>query len=336
MQSASASFIYNDLSGLNSIKQQSRTDEAAALMTVAQQFESMLIEQMLKSSRAASDLINPDGFMKSHAHDTWREMHDQQLALTLSSQGGLGLADQLIDQWRSQLSPSGNSLPSQIQPLADMTRAQVLRPPAITLAKPAAMAPLPASVEPIEPIEPPMSLTQAAPDSVDHLPTQVVDFVGRVWQQAKQTAEQLGLDARYLVAQAALETGWGQHMIQTSEGGNSHNLFGIKAHRDWQGPQAEVMTHEYRHGVRLQQQDRFRVYDDYQHSFADYVAFLQSNPRYEQALASTHNGKQYVQALQQAGYATDPKYADKIHRLAQGASLNQAIAWFEEAGHVAS
>lgn len=324
-----SSFVYHDVGALHSIKLQARQDELGALHTVAQQFESMLLEQMLKTSRDTLELINPDGLMSGHSASTWQEMHDQQLALTLSSQGGLGLADALVDQWAAQLKLGGKELPDEVVDLPQQMRPQVQRAPMIQARV------RPESVVNAAPMQSPTPTVAAALDTepmVDQpdMPAHVLNFVAKLWPDAQQVAEELGLDPRFLLAQAALETGWGRHMIRTQEGSDSHNLFGIKSHRDWQGPSATVTTHEYRQGVRLQQQDGFRVYDNYQHSMQDYVAFLRSNPRYQQALAQTDNGADYAHALQQAGYATDPRYAQKIISLAEGRHLNAAIARMQE------
>ncbi len=339
-----SSFVYHDLSALNDIKLQARQDEVAALHNVAQQFESMLLDQMFKTSRSTLEIINPDSLMSGHAASTWQQMHDQQMALTLSANGGMGLADALVDQWASQLGLSGKELPSEVQGLELMDRPRVLRAPELTAEQIAALqarqqasqrpsAQTPTSEVPVmlarsQAIESDQGLDQDLDQDLD-LPAHVLNFVAKLLPSVNIVAEELGVDPRFILAQAALETGWGRQMIRTQDGQNSHNLFGIKSHRDWQGPSAQVMTHEYRQGVRLQQQDGFRVYQDYEHSMRDYVEFLRSNPRYQQALASASDGHAYAQALQKAGYATDPRYAQKIISIAEGVNLNQALASLE-------
>src|SRR5690554_2543226 len=134
---------------------------------------------------------------------------------------------------------------------------------------------------------------------------------------AEKAAARLGVDPHYLVAQAALETGWGKLIIRGRDGSSSHNLFGIKTHGQWQGGSANVLTSEYRDGVRQQQRATFRSYESYEQSFDDYVDFLQSNGRYQQALARTGNADAFFRELQQAGYATDPRYASKVSQIAR-------------------
>lgn len=142
------------------------------------------------------------------------------------------------------------------------------------------------------------------------------DFVAVMLPMAEQAAQRLGVDPKYLVAQAALETGWGQRMQKDASGAVSNNLFGIKSH-GWKGKSGQSMTTEFVNGKEVRIKDSFRRYDSYAQSFNDYVDFLQRNPRYEKALQSTANADQFVRELQRAGYATDPDYAAKISRIAR-------------------
>ena len=115
-----------------------------------------------------------------------------------------------------------------------------------------------------------------------------------------------------LVAQSALETGWGRKVVQAVDGRSSFNLFGIKAGGGWNGESAAVNTLEYRDGIAALERASFRVYDSLRDSFDDYVDFLTSNPRYQQALEKVADARDFLRELQDAGYATDPDYADKI------------------------
>jgi len=119
------------------------------------------------------------------------------------------------------------------------------------------------------------------------------------------------MDTSVLLAQSALETGWGKHIPRHADGRSSFNLFGIKADRGWQGDSVGVGTLEYRNGEMRREQARFRAYETPADSFIDYVAFLRRNPRYGEALKS-RSGEEFIRGLQKAGYATDPRYADKI------------------------
>ena len=106
-------------------------------------------------------------------------------------------------------------------------------------------------------------------------------------------------------------------MIKGSDGASSHNLFGIKSHGCWQGDSAQVMTTEFRNGVAGKERAAFRSYDSWEQSFEDYVSFLETNGRYQQALGSTANPDSFFRELQQAGYATDPQYASKVSQIAR-------------------
>ncbi|QCO67698.1 flagellar assembly peptidoglycan hydrolase FlgJ [Luteimonas yindakuii] len=150
-------------------------------------------------------------------------------------------------------------------------------------------------------------------------------FVASIWGDAQKAARELGVDARALVAQAALETGWGRRMIQHGNGGTAHNLFGIKA-TGWKGERAAATTHEYSNGVRHTERAEFRAYGSPAESFADYVRMIKQNPRYRQALESGGDVRRFASALQRAGYATDPRYADKISSIANGPTLERALS----------
>ncbi|MGP0172391.1 flagellar assembly peptidoglycan hydrolase FlgJ [Pseudomonas sp. NCHU5208] len=152
------------------------------------------------------------------------------------------------------------------------------------------------------------------------------EFVATMLPMAEAAAEKIGVDPRYLVAQAALETGWGKSIIRTRDGDSSHNLFGIKAHGGWEGDSARVLTTEFKGGKAVKESASFRTYESYAHSFDDYVRFLQDNGRYEKALNVTENPERFVKELQQAGYATDPNYARKISQIARQMQTYQAVA----------
>ena len=143
-------------------------------------------------------------------------------------------------------------------------------------------------------------------------------FIEHLYPAAQKAAEQLGIDPKALLAQAAIETGWGKHMIHNTAGGNSHNLFGIKADRRWQGDRAMVDTVEYDQGLAATKKASFRVYDSFAESMQDYVNFVKHNPRYEEAVKQSQSPQNYFSELQKAGYATDPDYAKKVISVFEG------------------
>jgi flagellar protein FlgJ len=150
-----------------------------------------------------------------------------------------------------------------------------------------------------------------------------VAFIQSLLPAAQQAAAKLGLEPLALIAQAALETGWGQRMFKNTTGQNSNNLFGIKAQANWQGQVAVVDTLEYREGVAQKEKARFRSYESAEQSLHDYVDLIQSNPRYQAALSVASDTKAYFQRLQAAGYATDPNYAQKILSVLEGNSFKE-------------
>lgn len=156
-------------------------------------------------------------------------------------------------------------------------------------------------------------------------------FVASIWPHAEKAARELGVDPRALVAQAALETGWGRRHIKRDNGSSSHNLFGIKA-SGWKGESASAATHEYVDGQRQSQTARFRAYGSPAESFGDYVRMLKNSPRYQAALQAGSDVRGFAQGLQRAGYATDPGYAAKIAAIAAGPTIDRAVAAIGQAG----
>ena len=139
------------------------------------------------------------------------------------------------------------------------------------------------------------------------------NFIDKLWPHAVDAAAELGVSPHVLLAQAALETGWGKHQVRNSDGSNSYNLFNIKAGKGWQGERASSLTTEYVNGHATKENAQFRAYGSYAESFADYARMLKSNPRYAGALNQNTEG--FINGLQQAGYATDPGYVEKFRRI---------------------
>jgi flagellar protein FlgJ len=167
--------------------------------------------------------------------------------------------------------------------------------------------------------QPPLAPAKKAFSSQD-------EFVATMLPMAKAAAARIGVDPKYLVAQAALETGWGKSVMRADDGSSSHNLFGIKAGQSWQGGQARAITSEFRDGAMVKETAQFRSYDSYQDSFHDLVTLLQSNDRYKEVVKSADNPEQFVRELQKAGYATDPDYASKISQIAKTMNSYQNYA----------
>lgn len=363
---------FTDLNRLNQLKVGG--DSEQNIRKVAQEFESLFMNEMLKAMRQANAAFGEGNFMNSNESKTYQDMHDQQLAVTLSKEGrGIGLADVLVRQMSKikQASSRPNPFAQIEQPQTKTTdvaekvadsegfRDDVALLNRRRLAVPGKLAdrllagivpsagegegktlagsdwiPAQASAAPKDKgltlgssdafsgrriAQPPLAPGKAAFSSPQ-------EFVATMLPMAEAAAEKIGVDPRYLVAQAALETGWGKSIIRTRDGESSHNLFGIKTHNRWDGESARVLTTEYKGGKAVREAASFRAYDSYAQSFDDYVSFLQNNGRYEKALNVTENPERFVKELQQAGYATDPHYARKISQIARKMQTYQTIA----------
>lgn len=365
---------FTDLNRLNQFKVGGDTEQN--IRKVAQEFESLFMNEMLKAMRSANAAFGEGNFMNSNESKTYQDMHDQQLAVTLSKEGrGIGLADVLVRQMSKIRQPSSRPSPfAQIeQPVAAssetkadkvassegfrddvalLNRRRLAVPGKLADRLLAGIVPstgegegkalagndwIPAQTASTASkgqglslgnsdaltgrriAQPPLAPGKAAFSSPQ-------EFVATMLPMAEAAAEKIGVDPRYLVAQAALETGWGKSIIRTGDGQSSHNLFGIKSHNSWNGESARVLTTEYKGGKAVREAANFRAYDSYAQSFDDYVSFLQNNGRYEKALNVTENPERFVKELQQAGYATDPNYARKISQIARKMQTYQAIA----------
>jgi flagellar protein FlgJ len=415
--SASDSGAYTDLNRLNALKTGDR-DSEGNLKKVAQEFESLFVSQMLKSMRSASDVLAKDNPMNTPETKQYQDMYDQQLAVTMSKQGGgIGLQDVLMRQLskdkgvhpaasnngillksgdatsrnlssKDAAIADGSSTDSQTQGLkitglatqiaqrplwasrsvaadhrihvatiTDGVRNDVAALNSRRLALPTRLTDrLLAGIVPATP----SALAQAAQASttastagrtftgngdwtqapnlsaangtgrlmgraIAQIPlapgkktfASQDEFVATMLPLAKDAAARIGVDPTVLVAQAALETGWGKSIMRSQDGSNSHNLFGVKAQGGWQGAEARAITSEFRDGQMVKETADFRSYDSYADSFHDLVTVLQNNNRYQGVLKAADNPVQFVKELQKAGYATDPDYASKISQIAK-------------------
>ncbi|PWB39835.1 MAG: flagellar assembly peptidoglycan hydrolase FlgJ, partial [Rhodocyclales bacterium] len=158
----------------------------------------------------------------------------------------------------------------------------------------------------------------------NNVPAPAREFVNRLWSQAGEASRATGIPAHFMIAQAALETGWGRAELRFSDGTPTYNLFGIKAGRGWQGAVAEATTTEYVNGVAQKTVERFRAYSSYAEAFRDYASLLTSNPRYA-AVLNQQDAAGFARGLQRAGYATDPMYAAKLERIIGGQALRAGM-----------
>lgn len=314
-----------DTGGVNDLKQAAHQNSPEAVKGAAKQFEAMLINTLMKSMR---DATPQDGPMDSEQGKMFTSMLDQQLSQTMA-QRGIGLADVLTRQL------SGN-LPKPALGSSDNAAMQQ----ALGVGKDRDDSVLPFSRDRLASLMPSslnadthgrdsnlpinqMLMNADRNTSTDsdgrrrnqQRPAHVEAFQSKLAKEAEEASQTTGIPARFMIAQAALESGWGKHVINHRDGSSSHNLFGIKATSSWKGKTVQAVTTEYVNGVAQRKVEKFRAYDSYADSFRDYASLLRNNPRYEKVLASAQDMTGFAQGLQRAGYATDPRYAEKLTRI---------------------
>jgi peptidoglycan hydrolase FlgJ len=302
-----------DFKGLAELRRSATKDrnDDETLHKVAGQFEALFVNMMLKSMRQAS---LAEGIFDTPQTETYQEMADQQLAMDLSARGGLGLQDVIFRQLGGML--AGKPVVNETEqglPIDSVQRRSTL-PASDNLALlQKVIQSVPVNKNQTEVPVQGQRITFDSPES----------FVSQLWPMAKQAAERIGVNPEVIISQAALETGWGKHVLNKANGETSFNLFNIKADKRWDGESTVVGTVEYRNGVAIKEQAQFRSYESYQDSFNDYIDFLQTQPRYQRALQQTDNPELFIEELHKAGYATDPAYADKVKRIMHGSTLAQ-------------
>ncbi len=292
-----AADIYTDFAKLGELKRMSTQDPGSALKEAAKQFEAVFVQMLLKQMRQASP---GDPIFASDQLQFYRDMHDQQLALHLAERGSLGLADMLVAHLSER-----SSKPDSDQSLTHYHQTAKLSEASVPTRSGQRFSLEEGNTQEASIKTAP--LTEEIPGRFES----AEEFVRTLWPEAQWAAAKLGLDPKLLLAQAALETGWGKKIIHRPDGRSSYNLFNIKAAHPWRGEEVQVSTLEYQEGVAVKKRAAFRAYENYRQSFEDYLNLIQS-PRYAEALSSAEDPYQYLTALKRAGYATDPNYADKV------------------------
>lgn len=299
MQSNSLTPTYTDFSGFAEMRAEAQVDPNASLKQVAKQFESIFIGMMLKSMREAS---MGDPIFDSNQSEMYRDMFDKQLSLDMANGKGIGFADALVRQLGGKRGLKGAA--EQANSSHKTEAGGKVLPPAAQDLNPVQHTPVyglaPAELPALHSIKEKTRFSSAE------------DFTQTMMPYAQKAAKKLGVSPLVLVAQAALETGWGKGITRKADGTSSYNVFNIKANNNWQGKSVMKPTLEYSNGHAKYEKARFRAYDSYAESFNDYVDFLQSNHRYGSALLNQGNDQDFIQDLHAAGYATDPDYADKV------------------------
>lgn len=310
---------WTDIQGLTGLAAAARRDGKAALPAVARQFEAVFAQMLIKSMRAANF---GGGILDSPQSEQWQGMFDNQLALSLANDGkGLGIATMLVRQLGG--ASQGTGADAATDPAASVPAAipSGTGGNAATGSHAAAPGLLDRAARLVQSAG--STALRAARDLVFSGPD---DFVQKLAPYARAVATRLGVSVRAVLAQAALETGWGQHMPRQADGSASNNLFGIKAGDGWQGKQVNVPTLEVEDGVPVRRNAAFRAYAGPARAFADYARMLGNNPRYAGALGHGEDVARFAQALHRAGYATDPAYAAKLTAIANSPTMRDALS----------
>lgn len=300
-----------DTNSLNGLKNSAKAGTPAAMKEAATQFEAMFINMMMKSMR---DATPQEGMLDNQQTKTFTTMLDQQTSQNLAKRG-VGLADVLVRQLSANqmgqqaltigadgmggdaAAGAGRLTPSLNNAAAMYGNGAALGAGAAASAAASKAPPLPAT-------------TETGRIQAPH----VRAFQEKLHEHAHAAEQTTGVPAKFMLGQAALETGWGKRMIKNADGSNSNNLFGIKAGASWKGKVATAVTTEYVNGKPQTKVEKFRAYDSPADSFRDYANMIAKNPRYEKVIGSS-DAATFAQGLQRAGYATDPNYAAKLTRL---------------------
>jgi peptidoglycan hydrolase FlgJ len=267
--------LAGDARSLQALRHDAARDPKAVAKEAAKQFEALFMQELMKSMRAAQ---MTSGLFDNDASRMGTEMLDAQMATSFAGRPG-GLSEVIARQLERQMGLNPGPIPKpDTKPLALQTPEQAQR---------AARAP-------------------RVPEKA------AASFVQQHEQAAAAAERASGIPASFMLAQAGHESGWGRHEIKHADGTPAHNLFGIKAGANWKGAVAEVTTTEYINGEPKRLVQRFRAYASPAESFADYAALMKSQPRYQPVLAAGNDPRAFAEGLQRAGYATDPRYADKL------------------------
>ncbi|TCW81329.1 flagellar assembly peptidoglycan hydrolase FlgJ [Burkholderia sp. SRS-46] len=303
-----------DVQGFDALREQARKSPQAGAKLVAGQFDAMFTQMMLKSMR---DATPEGGLFDSHSSKMYTSMLDQQLAQQMSSRG-VGVADALMKQlMRNAGADAGTGAAGDVG-AAGLGMAGNEGGLAAMNAMAKAYAEAGANNGALvrgrgysagSALTPQVKGAGSSPDADA--------FVDRLAAPAQAASAATGIPARFIVGQAALESGWGKREIRATDGSTSYNVFGIKANKGWTGRTVSALTTEYVNGTPRRVVAKFRAYDSYEHAMTDYASLLKNNPRYAGVLSAGRSVEGFAHGLQKAGYATDPNYAKKLITIMQ-------------------
>ena len=325
-QAVTGASNYFDLQGLDQLRQKTKTNDKETIREVANQFESMFATMLIKSMRDANAAFETESPFNNQQTKFYTDMQDKQLAVDISRHGSLGLADALVRQLdpTSMIRPQSVaqdqlSMPNEEQEMLSLKADKLLQ----EFKKPDQLQ---VSIQD-KLNSRSLNRNEKETESIEKADFSTPkSFIESLLPYAEKAAKALGISPQVMIAQSALETGWGQKILQTSGKQSSFNLFNIKSHNNWQGESVNKVSLEVENGVDVAQRSNFRVYENLQQSFEDYTQFISNNQRYEQALQQGDNADRYIEELQQAGYATDPQYAEKVKQIMNSSDFQSIVS----------
>jgi peptidoglycan hydrolase FlgJ len=336
---ANSPSVYTDISGLSALKRDAKAQSPETVRKVAQQFESIFAKMVLSSMRQANF---GDSLFGSDQQQFYQGMFDDQLAVELTKGKGLGLADMLVQQLtRAGLVKGDSATAGEAAKVGDAAKISAPATSASGISQPGTARAAEAAPSLVVSSTLLGTTTQSALEATTNFIDRMLagnaeanapkvwrsgspeEFVQQLWPCAEEAGKALGVDPKHLLAQAALETGWGKSLPCDVDGTPSFNFFGIKAGNSWQGDSVSVKTLEFEGGVPVPQRAKFRAYDSPVDSFRDYVEVLRNNPRFAGALNTGSDARAFAHALQKGGYATDPRYAMKIETIVQNLPISE-------------
>ena len=313
-----SSGAYTDIASLQTLKAKGKNGDPEAIKQVAKQFEAIFLQLMLQSMRKT---VTPSEEF-SNEKAMYYDLFDKQVALEMSDHGGIGMTKMLMAQLGAASKES-----SEKEQSTELSPAKIFSGQA-TIPTSSNVSVFSATIDKVTEISKPEAIVKPVAIAAETVSkkntgldvdfTSPAEFIRQLWHGASDIIAESGLDPRTIIAQAALETGWGKHVIKKPDGESSNNLFGIKSNNGWLGDKVSATTLEFKDGLMSKAKESFRAYENMLESIKDYVSFISDNTRYKDAVANKENPEQYARELQRAGYATDPDYADKIINIING------------------
>jgi peptidoglycan hydrolase FlgJ len=299
-----------DVQGFDAMRAQANANPQQGLKAAAKQFDAVFTQMMLKSMRDATPSDSP---FDSNDSKTFTSMLDQQLSQNIGAKG-IGVADMMLKQLMrnagagsaagadaSGASGDSSANAGNMAAMNAMAKAYANAAGSSTASSKASLAGNGYSAD-----------SALTPPARGVGSDKVAAFVDRLAAPAQAASSATGIPARFIIGQAALESGWGKREIKNTDGSSSHNVFGIKATSDWTGKTTSAVTTEFVNGKSQKVVEKFRSYDSYEDALTDYASVLKSNPRYAPVVEASRDAAGFAHGMQKAGYATDPQYAKKL------------------------